>query len=70
MVESDSDKDCVEDDNGNATDTEGGIETDVNSEAVDMDSQAVEEGYATTKAIGDTDHEVHTTYIFFTLLQG
>ena len=61
VVESDSDghdEDCVGDDNGNGTDTEGGIETDVDSEVADIDLESIEEAYATTKAMGDTDREV------------
>ena len=58
MVESDSDEhdnECVDDNNGNGTDTEaaeGGIETDI-------DLESIEEVYATTKAMGDADCEVH-----------
>ena len=64
MIESDSDEsdgDCVQVDVGNrndgATDTEGAVsDTDVDAEMVD--SEAVEEAYAATKAMGDADHEV------------
>ena len=61
MVESDSDghnEDCVGDDNGNGTDTEGGIETDVDSEVADIDLESIEEAYTTTKAMGNADHKV------------
>jgi len=61
VVESDSDEhdeDCLGDDNRNGTDTEGGIETDIDSEVADIDSESVEEAYATTKAMGDADREV------------
>ena len=64
MIELDSDEsdgDCVQVDVGNrndgATDTEGAVsDTDVDAEMVD--SEAVEEAYAATKAMGDADHEV------------
>ena len=61
MVESDSDEHdngCVGEDNRNGTDTEGGIETDVDSEVADIHSESIEEAYATTKAMGDADREV------------
>ena len=64
VIELDSDEsdgDCVQVDVGNrndgATDTEGAVsDTDVDAEMVD--SEAVEEAYAATKAMGDADHEV------------
>ena len=63
--ESDSDEnnnDYVDDGNGEgaATNTEDAvIDTDVDSEMVITDFEAVEEAYAATKAMGDTDREVH-----------
>ena len=62
MVESDSnehDKECVDDNHRNGIDTEGGIETDINSEVANIDSESIEEAYATTKAMGDADRKVH-----------
>ena len=65
MVESDSDehdKECVDNNNGNGTDTEateGGIETDIDSEVANIDLESIEEVYATTKAMGNADCEVH-----------
>lgn len=60
-VELDSDehdKDCVGDDSKNGTNTEGGIETDINSEVANIDSESIEEAYATTKAMGNADCKV------------
>ena len=61
MVESDSDEhkeDYVGNNNRNGTDTKGGIKTDVDSEVANVDLESIEEAYETTKAMGNTDHEV------------
>ena len=64
IVMSDSDEndnDCVDDGNGDgaATDVEDAvIDTDVDSELIETNFEAVEEAYTTTKAMGDTDREV------------
>jgi len=66
VVESDSDEydeDYVGDDNRNGTDTEGGIETDIDSEVTDIDLESIEKAYETTKAMGDADRKVHCTYL-------
>ena len=68
VIESDSasdehDEDCV-DNRNDTTDAEGGIETEVDSDHesevvdIDLDSETVEEAYATTMAMGDSDREV------------
>jgi hypothetical protein len=38
------------------------IDTDVDSELVDTDFEAVEEAYTATKAMGDADREVHLNF--------
>jgi hypothetical protein len=69
IVESDSDENddnCVDEGNGDgaATNVEDVvIDTDVDSELVDTDFEAVEEAYAATKAMGDTDREVRLIFL-------
>ena len=77
IVESDSDESndyCVDHDNGkvdgaatnlNVEDSDAVIDTDVDSELVDgldTDFEAVDEAYAATKAMGDTDREVRLIF--------
>jgi hypothetical protein len=63
------DQDCIDNDN----DADGGIETEVDSDHdsevvnTDLDSEAVEEAYASTKAMGDADREVSLYFCKFPL---
>jgi hypothetical protein len=73
IVESNSDEndeDCVDDGKGDGAATnlnvqDAVIDTDVDSELVDTDFEAVEEAYTATKAMGDADREVHLIFPWF-----
>jgi hypothetical protein len=73
VVNSESDSDEHDKDSVDDTNADGGIKTEVNSDHdsevvnMDLDLEAVEEAYASTKAMGNADREVSLYFCKFPL---